>query len=79
VLLIFPFGFVPLTNSLPGLAVLFLAVGMLQRDGLCALIGHAFNVLTTAYFTFLLLGGTVVVQTLWKQAWAWLTGPGGTP
>lgn len=74
VLLIFPFGFVPLTNSLPGLAVLFLAVGMLQRDGLCALIGHAFNLLTSAYFTFLLLGGTVVVQKFWEQAWAWLKG-----
>jgi hypothetical protein len=32
-LLMVPFGPIPLTNTLPGLAVLFLSVGILQRDG----------------------------------------------
>jgi len=72
-LLIFPFAVVPLTNSLPGLAVLFLAVGVLQRDGLCALIGHVLNLIASAYFACLLLLGTEAVKEMWKQAWVWLT------
>jgi hypothetical protein len=65
VLLMMPFGFVPFSNTLPGLAVLLLAVGMLQRDGWCVLLGYLTNFLTTVYFAFLLLGGTVLLQKLW--------------
>ena len=32
-LLMVPLGFVPFSSTLPGLAILFLAVGMLQKDG----------------------------------------------
>src|SRR5690606_34071742 len=32
ILLLFPLGLVPFSNTLPGIAVLFLAVGILQRD-----------------------------------------------
>jgi hypothetical protein len=38
-LLMVPFGLVPLTNFLPGLAILFISVGILQRDGVCLLLG----------------------------------------
>ena len=61
-LLMAPFGFVPFSNTLPGLAVLLLALGMLQRDGCCVLLGYVTNLATMLYFTFLLLGGTLAIQ-----------------
>jgi hypothetical protein len=53
VLLMFPLGFVPFSNTLPGIAILLLAAGMLQRDGLVVLGGHLFNLITIVYFTIL--------------------------
>ena len=56
-LLMAPFGLIPLSNTLPALAILFLALGFLQRDGICILFGHIANVVTVVYFG-LLLGGS---------------------
>ncbi|MBC8098315.1 MAG: exopolysaccharide biosynthesis protein [Armatimonadetes bacterium] len=56
ILLIFPFGFIPLSNTLPALAILCFAVGMLQRDGLFILLGYLMLVATIVYFAGLLLG-----------------------
>lgn len=57
ILLILPIILVPLSNTLPALAVLFLCIGLLQRDGLCILYGHFVNLATIAYFTALIIGG----------------------
>lgn len=64
VLLTAPFGFVPFSNTLPGLAILFLALGMLQQDGWCILLAYATTGLTIIYFAFLLLGGTLAIQKI---------------
>lgn len=64
VLLMAPFGFVPFSNTLPALALLFLAIGLLQRDGLCVLFGHLLNLFTMIYFGILLLGGGVAIREL---------------
>ncbi len=56
-LLIAPIILVPFSNTLPALAVLFLCIGLLQRDGLCILYGHLVNAATIAYFTALIIGG----------------------
>jgi len=61
-LLMLPFGLVPFSNTLPGLAILFLAIGVLQRDGRSVLLGYMTLVLTVLYFAFLLLGGIAVLQ-----------------
>jgi hypothetical protein len=53
VLLMFPLGFVPLSNTLPGIAILLLATGMIQRDGLIVAAGYAFLVFTVIYFVAL--------------------------
>jgi hypothetical protein len=53
VLLMFPLGFVPFSNTLPGIAILLLATGMIQRDGLVVAAGYAFNLATIAYFAAL--------------------------
>ena len=56
-LLMAPFGLIPFSNTLPAIALLFLAIGSLQRDGLFILLGHVSNVLTIAYFALLIGGG----------------------
>ncbi len=61
-LLMVPFSLIPFSNTLPGLAILFLAIGMLQRDGRSILLGYATIVLSALYFAFLLLGGIALLQ-----------------
>jgi len=64
VLLMAPFGFIPFSNTLPAVALLFFAIGLLQRDGVCILLGHLMNLATIAYFGFLIAGGAVVIKEL---------------
>jgi len=64
ILLILPIILVPFSNTLPALAVLFLCLGLLQRDGLCILYGHLLNLATTAYFTALVIGGHEAVEKI---------------
>lgn len=66
-LLMAPFGFVPFSNTLPALALLFYAVGFLQRDGVAILLGHLSNVLTIIYFGILIGGGGLAVRELFQR------------
>ena len=71
-LLMAPFGFVPFSNTLPAIAVLLLCIGLLQRDGLCVLLGHVMNLLTMVYFAALvilafLLVGSLNFKALWEK------------
>lgn len=56
ILLLFPFGFVPFSNTLPALAILFLAIGMIERDGVFVIVGYLFLLATMIYFGGLLWG-----------------------
>ncbi|MBM4242453.1 MAG: exopolysaccharide biosynthesis protein [Deltaproteobacteria bacterium] len=56
VLLMAPFGFVPFSNTVPGLAILFLALGMLERDGVFVILGYLMTVATCVYFGVLIWG-----------------------
>ena len=47
-----------------GLIGLFYAIGMIQRDGVSILLGHAAQVATIAYFGVLLGGGGLAVREL---------------
>lgn len=67
ILLMAPFGMIPFSNTLPALALLCLAVGLLQRDGLCILFGHAANVLSILYFTLLIAGGGMMLRQAWEH------------
>jgi hypothetical protein len=53
VLLLMPLGFIPFSNTLPGVAILLLSAGMIQRDGVTVLGGYLFLGLTAIYFTAL--------------------------
>lgn len=62
ILLMAPFGLIPFSNTLPAVAILFFAIGMLQHDGVCILLGHLMNLATIVYFAILIGGGLVVIQ-----------------
>jgi hypothetical protein len=66
-LLMAPFGFVPFSNTLPALAILFFAIGLLQRDGICILLGHLANIITMVYFTILIAGGATAVYGIFNR------------
>lgn len=53
VLLMFPLGLVPFSNTLPAFAILFLCIGMSQRDGLFVIAGYAMTIVTIVYFSAL--------------------------
>ncbi|RPH73884.1 MAG: exopolysaccharide biosynthesis protein [Candidatus Rokuibacteriota bacterium] len=56
VLLIAPLGLIPFSNTVPGFAILFLSLGMLQRDGAFIVAGYVMNLATIAYFGVLAVG-----------------------
>ena len=62
VLLMAPFGLIPFSNTLPAIAILLLAIGLLQRDGVCVLLGHLMNIASIVYFGVLIGGGAVVIK-----------------
>ncbi|TKT75061.1 exopolysaccharide biosynthesis protein [Aquamicrobium sp. LC103] len=53
VLLLFPLGLVPFSNTLPALGILFMAAGISQRDGIFVLLGYVMFVATIIYFSVL--------------------------
>ncbi len=49
-LLMLPLGLVPFSNTLPALAIILLALGVSQRDGVLVIGGYAMLLATCAYF-----------------------------
>ncbi len=66
-LLMMPFGLIPFSNTLPALSLLLLALGLLQRDGVCILLGYAANLATWLYFGLLIGGGGAALLELWRH------------
>jgi hypothetical protein len=63
-LLMVPFGFVPFSNTLPAIAILLLALGLLERDGWLLIGGHLMNVATIVYFSTLVAGAVAAGRGL---------------
>jgi hypothetical protein len=63
VLLLFPLSFIPFSNTLPALAVMLLALGMLQRDGYFILAGYVALLVTVLYF-----GGLALLVVMGGQS-----------
>lgn len=61
ILLMAPFGFIPFSNTFPAIALLFYAIGLLQKDGISIIWGHIFNIITIIYFAILISGGWIVI------------------
>ena len=56
---------IPLTNLVPAYTILFLAIGLLEFDGLFILIGYGMTVVTTIFFAS-------IAGTIWQLASHWL-------
>lgn len=67
VLLMAPFGFVPFSNTLPAIALLLLAIGLMQRDGVAVLLGHLMNLASIVYFGVLIGGGGLAIREMWGR------------
>lgn len=65
-LLMAPFGLIPFSNTLPALALIFLAVGMLRRDGYSILLSYLANGVTLVYFTILIAAGGWSIHELFR-------------
>ncbi|MDC7674741.1 exopolysaccharide biosynthesis protein [Asticcacaulis machinosus] len=52
-LLMLPLGFIPFSNTLPGVAILLMSIGMVQRDGVLVVVGYGFVLATLTYFSIL--------------------------
>ena len=66
-LLMMPFGLIPFSNTLPAIALLLLAIGLLQRDGVCIALGHLANVATIVYFGALISGSGLALNAVFKH------------
>ncbi len=66
-LLMAPFGLIPFSNTLPALAILFFAIGLLQRDGVCILLGHLVNLATIVYFMLIIAGGGAAIHEIFQR------------
>lgn len=53
-------------NLLPAWAIILLALGLIEEDGVAVIIGSVVGVLAVAWNLFLILGGVVLVETLIK-------------
>ena len=60
----------PLTNTIPALSVIFISLGLIERDGLFILIGYFFALLGVSYIALIGFLGVAGVQSLWQ----WLVG-----
>lgn len=67
ILLMAPFGFIPFSNTLPALAVICLALGLLQKDGVFILLGYLANLATIIYFTVLIAGGGMAIREMFGR------------
>ena len=53
---------IPLTNTLPAISILFLAAGMMERDGVLVLLGYLFGLLSWGYLLAAVLLGKAGVE-----------------
>lgn len=67
ILLMMPFGLIPFSNTFPAVALLFFAIGLLQRDGVCVLLGHISNIVTIIYFGVLIGGGGMAAREAFSR------------
>ncbi len=72
ILLIFPLGGIPLSNTLPAIAVVLLSVGMIQRDGFFIVLGYLAVFISIAYF----IGLGVLVISIGGEGFRRLLGSG---
>ena len=68
IFLMIPFGLMPFSNTLPALIILFLSIGIIQKDGIIILLGY-FSVLGTfiyfgLFFSTIILAFKQIAETI---------------
>ena len=58
---------IPFDNLLPALAILFFCLAMLEGDGMMAIIGWFFTVVTVIWTIFLLTVGQIVIERILRM------------
>ena len=66
-LLMLPLALIPFSNTLPAAAAIFLAAGMLNRDGRSLGIGFALLIASSVYFALIFVLGAGVVMDLFSR------------
>lgn len=56
----------PLTNTIPGFAIIMIALGIIERDGLFVAIGFGLTAIAAVYFIIIAFIGQAGVTQLWK-------------
>ncbi|GIZ51087.1 exopolysaccharide biosynthesis protein [Noviherbaspirillum aridicola] len=67
VLLMAPFGLIPFSNTFPAVALMCLAIGLVQRDGVSIMLGHVANLATIGYFGLLLTGSGLAIREAFNR------------
>ncbi len=62
---------IPLTNAAPALSIIFLIAGLLGRDGLVILVGHALGLAAWAYLAAWIYFGAYLMPKL-RLLWEWV-------
>ena len=57
----------PLTNTIPGFAIIFLSLGLMERDGGLILCGYGLTLVAAIYVALIGLAGTAGVDHLWRM------------
>jgi len=57
----------PLTNTIPGFAIIFLSLGLMERDGGLILCGYVLTLISAIYVTLIGLLGKAGVDHLWRM------------
>jgi hypothetical protein len=57
----------PLTNTIPGFAIIFLCLGLMERDGGLILCGYALTLIAAIYVVLIGLLGTAGIDQLWQM------------
>ncbi|MFZ0709768.1 MAG: exopolysaccharide biosynthesis protein [Terrimicrobiaceae bacterium] len=57
----------PLTNTIPGFAIILLSLGIMERDGALIVCGHVLTAISAIYVTLIGLLGKAGVDHLWRM------------
>jgi len=63
---------IPFSNAFPGYAIVFLAAGMMEEDGVSIGLGYLAAVGTVLYFVFIAGGLVTLVTRYYDRIAAWL-------
>jgi hypothetical protein len=76
-LLMAPLPFVPLANTLPGIAIILLCLGIAERDGLLLIVGYLVSTFSAAYIgglLWLVAQAGMNAEDILVSVGAWLRG-----